>query len=328
MKGTVKLIGVFLVIGLTGCAHLFSTTPLKAMKVVKYSNVRAIEAKGKFHLNIVTGAKSNQMVIAGDNELCRKVRVILKHGTLYISNASSLLTLNVSVHRLQRLKLSGMKEVNVRALSRANMDIEAHHVDCLRLNGNFTLPTLTITGASCFTNKGSIKIGTLNSASSGTINIKRLRSDRRMTINDAGSGKIILRGTANIEHINKTGTGDINLSWVNSNRMIINASGQGTMTLSGKAKKLDVKLTDKAFLNARYLRADIVLIKTYERALAYVHPINRLFAYANRASQINYYGTPPRHYAYTHEHGLVLPMGATKAKMKIQYKAPKRSYAK
>lgn len=270
--------------------------------------VNIIHANSTYHLNIFLNADHNYIMTSGPRiNYCHEISSF-EHGTLNLNSTTPDTLVNVYVKNLDQLTLTNTHDVDVNALQHATFDLTAKNAAFIALNGNFHLPHLAVYGNTNLTAvNGKISIDTLNNNGASQITIKNLAA-KTMTINDAGSGKITLRGNTAVDKIIQTGKGLIDLYWVNSKLTKVNASGAGSVILAGKANKLVANLTRLAFLNAKYLRAKNVFVKTKRYAIAYVNPIQQLFAAATDGSIIDYYHNPVNLYKNISHEGVILPM--------------------
>ena len=119
-------------------------------------------------------------------------------------------------------------------------------------------------------------------------------------------GNITLNGKFIVDRIQNEGPGNVNLRWVSGRNIKVRCDGSGRVTLAGTAKTLRATLEDHTTLNARYLRAKEVLIKTQDYALAKVLPIISLRAFAGDYSNIYFYKSPKYINRDTKESGNIL----------------------
>lgn len=132
-------------------------------------------------------------------------------------------------------------------------------------------------------------IHTYNHAS---ITSKQFNNHSEMNIEADNFSSIKLAGNFTINHITQKSIRPINVAWVKSHELSIDGYNSGRVTLSGSANHLYAKLHNNSQLNAEYLRAQNVTIKTNEYATAKVTAINLLSAFAHDNSNIYYYKQP------------------------------------
>lgn len=321
MKTIVKLIFVLVGFGLIECLYAansptiptFPTKPtLPISSPVKETlDIRAIEARGRFHLQVKTGEKFDQIIASSDDLVLegnvispRILRMKIVDHTLYLSSNKEDLTVTVLVRDLSALKVKNLYTASVTSPKSTVLSVYADDVNALSLKGHFTIPKLVVEGYSRVSTEGTINMGLIESNSSGTLNLKGLHS-QKVTVHNQGEGHIFLRGYSDVIDIYQEGVGAIN-AWNMSYAVNVQSTSTGTVQLIGKTRRLVVDLADMAFLNAYYLQAYDVIIKTYQSASAGVRPVHRLFAAAHGNSRINYTHKPFFLYTFPEENGQIL----------------------
>jgi len=271
--------------------------------------IHNIKAEGNCNINVKTGMKKRQIILKGNTYSIKKASIKVSNGTLYIDcSAKSPLSIQVNTYQVYQIVLEDTGNIKLNAPHTNVTNIYSNNTKNVKLTGKWTIPTLEIRGTGNFKAKGYIKIKQLNFSGSGILMLKTLHDQKKMVINKSGPGHIVLRGYANVTTINQEGSGHTNLYWTNSQSTTINAEGSGSIKLAGKTKKLTAHLKDYTKLDAQYLRAKDIFIRTYHNAFAKIHPIDQLFAYAMDKSQINYYGTPKKLYRHPTQEGVILPI--------------------
>lgn len=141
----------------------------------------------------------------------------------------------------------------------------------------------------------------------GSVNVTgdQVHSDG-LSIISLGSGNIQLRGMMKVDQITQRGANYIALNWVNTTILTIDSKGRGKVFLAGLAQRIYARLRGAAILEAKYLRAKSIQIKTENHSVAYVMPLISLRAFALDKSNIYYYSNPKSLTLNTEELGNIL----------------------
>ena len=292
MRYAVKLI-VFiwiLVLG-SGCCSIKNKIDFTTIREFNPSKIETIQARGPFCLRIITGAKKNRIYIKGLSSSVSGVDAQLENGKLFLSSSASDLWVDVEVVDLQFLQLQNMNKVSVKGTSRDRFSVWANDVRHLDLSGDIKIPELNLSGRVCLTSHGKFTIDTFNNNSSQDINLETVLSDN-MIINNNSPAKVTLHGYINLHKLTQNGNGTLEIYWLKS-RGLMNADIiSGIVNLAGTAQKVTAQVANDAQLNARYLRADNLLVKTFDNAKANVQALKQFMGDASGSSIIKYYGNP------------------------------------
>ena len=125
-----------------------------------------------------------------------------------------------------------------------------------------------------------------------TVISKQFNDKRPLNIIVATGGSVNLKGRYNIASILQQSTRAISIQWANSDTITVNGRGDGKINLAGSAYQLRAKLCNNSILNAEYLRAKNVTIKTSNHASAKVEATDNLRAFAHDSSNIYFYKQP------------------------------------
>lgn len=120
------------------------------------------------------------------------------------------------------------------------------------------------------------------------------------------NGSVNLGGNYRIDAIYQSGTGKININWVDSKNLFISSDDDGLISLGGVANKMIAKLTNDAKLDAKYLRVNQAEVFTTDSATADVWASEALGGYAIDHSNVYYYKTPEKLTVVSRDHGNVL----------------------
>jgi len=137
---------------------------------------------------------------------------------------------------------------------------------------------------------------------------RHVRSYGGLTITSRDSGSLNLTGVLNVTKIVMTGSGTIKLRWVNSHKLHIYNAGSGLISLAGVADYVYARVYNTGRLDAKYLRAQNVLIQTQNSARADVLAVDSLNAFAGQRSNIYYYKWSSHQLTHARFSGNVLPM--------------------
>lgn len=120
------------------------------------------------------------------------------------------------------------------------------------------------------------------------------------------NANISFDGIFDVRKITQQGRGKVAMKWIKSNELRIDANNDGPIYLAGVATHLTAKLTDNAFLDARYLRARHAEIFATNSARAEVMPVKSLDSFADKQSTIYYHKLPHKLNKVTRDSGNVL----------------------
>ena len=130
---------------------------------------------------------------------------------------------------------------------------------------------------------------------------------KTLTIEAADAASITLRGVINLRSIEQSGSGKIDVSWINTKQVNVSANGNGYIYLAGAAKSLSLKLKGSTLLDSRYLRAEEVNALTSDKAVAHIFASKKMDAYADTNSTIYYHNNLFKNMAiYSKDEGNVL----------------------
>ena len=131
----------------------------------------------------------------------------------------------------------------------------------------------------------------LNVFGTGSVTATNLKS-KALTINTNTTGKIKLNGMMALSNLYVSGKSNVTLKWVTGNDLAIYGQNHSHITIAGNINCIRANLRGHSILNAKYLRAKTVWIKTAGQAQAQVLAINSIQAYPQDKSNIYYYKSP------------------------------------
>jgi hypothetical protein len=129
-----------------------------------------------------------------------------------------------------------------------------------------------------------------------------------MQIKAAGSSNVRISGKIGVDVLIQEGRGRISLGWIDSRQLCVTSSNGGLVYLYGATKNLIAKLTDSAYLDARYLRAKHATILATDKSSADVVATRDLNIYADKTSNVYYHNTPKEINIVTKNAGNALSM--------------------
>lgn len=93
--------------------------------------------------------------------------------------------------------------------------------------------------------------------------------------------------------IEQQGQGKIAFFWLASDKVTVRSNKNGVVYLAGQTYRLFANLADHAYLDAKYLRTNQVMVQTEDSARADVLPLDSLRASTIDSSIVGYYHRPP-----------------------------------
>lgn len=106
------------------------------------------------------------------------------------------------------------------------------------------------------------------------------------------NAQVRMRGVINLKKLTTSGNSCVNAMWVKSYHVKMCITDHSKVVLAGYTCTLDAALNSSSNLDATFLRANEVYIKTTDYACAKVLPIFALYGFAKNYSGIYYYKTP------------------------------------
>jgi len=151
------------------------------------------------------------------------------------------------------------------------------------------------------------RLNKLNVYGRSSVTANHIKSDGLYLLSDTVRN-ITLNGALLVNKIVSFASNKISIRWLNGKALSVKSSA-GRIMLAGSVTELQVKLRNHAKLDAKYLRAQRILIQTKNFAVAKVLPIKSLRAFASGHSNIYFYKKPVHISRYTSDSGNVLQLG-------------------
>lgn len=124
---------------------------------------------------------------------------------------------------------------------------------------------------------------------------------RCLTIFDESCGDLCLRGHIVLDKLISTGSGNVDIEWVDNNAVEVIAVNTAHIRLAGRATQLYAKLTGTAKLDAKYLQVQSAWIKASGGAVAEASSSTSLNTFASDLANVNYYKEPKSFYINTQD---------------------------
>ena len=263
-------------------------------KTIQLASFTTLIINGHFDIIIKTGYKKHKIIVHGTEEAIKDVVSYVDNRALTLTTAHKHHTLSnrteVTIYAKRLLFVDYLGSGNIRA---ENVDIPSLNIR------HDTLGSVNISGK--------VGIHKLVLENSGSVNITGLSSNHLVLINH-GNNLVRLKGTSNLKRLDFGGDGLVDLHWIDSPYIRITGHDTAVARLAGKVETLDVVLHNRAYMNARYLRANKAYVKTYDYARADLHVNKRLSTLAMGKSNIYYYQKAKMIAAYLGKSGAVLDM--------------------
>ncbi len=113
-----------------------------------------------------------------------------------------------------------------------------------------------------------------------------------MAIDDGSTRNMFLDGKMTVNWLNSHGTGNIDVSWIQSHHMQMLATGTGRIRLAGVVHDMRARVYKHQLYQGQYLRVNNLMIATRDNSTADVFANNTLETFAYDWSNIYYYTTP------------------------------------
>lgn len=274
-----------------------TSTPLVSKNVATpYFSALAIQGPVNVYINAIqTASATPTLQLFGDFKTVSAVTWKIKNQTLYLGTKwdywpqhGDHLTIKVNIPpaQLKQIYFNSPGSLLGKGLS-----------------GSLVLITQGNGSIKLCTNKLNLSLLSVNGKTN--ITLHHIHSTN-LIIQGKNDGKIRLEGEVALKAINLAGNGNLMLYWINSPHLNINATGTGKILLAGIVKTLDIHLAQKAFLFAKFLRADNGFIETQNQAHAEITIKNKLNTLAKDESII-YYSKPVKFLnSFSQNTGLVL----------------------
>lgn len=158
---------------------------------------------------------------------------------------------------------------------------------------------------SAFVKLGLPKLGHIEILNRASVIGKNLQM-KNLEVLVKNSGTLNLEGEFEVRNIIQNNKGKIKLGWIYGDKVNIEADGIGSILIAGNIRVLDVKLSNRSTLNARYLQSENTNIIAQDSSAAEVFAAKNLKAEAKDSANIYYYEKPHNINAVTTEAGNIL----------------------
>ena len=236
-----------------------------------------LRVDGPINIAMKNDEVESPVLIVGDVDNVSHVRVDVLNNCLrlrmdahYRTKPESRLTVYVNTAQVEKLIYNGNGSVSGNNLDRAPSTIISSGSGSIKLQGK------------------NLAICQITASEQSYIDINGLQTSQ-LTIKQTGDSHIVLRGNIVLQEVNSSGNSTLDIYWVNSTYVNVRASDRSYIKLAGIADLLDVRLSQRAFLDAKNLRAEKGFINTTSNARADVSLQKVLGALASDFSDIYYY---------------------------------------
>lgn len=268
--------------------------PKIVSRTIKLRSFNKIDIHAPVDVEIIANTTNHDIRMIGDEEAINKVSIKESASTLKVGikdwqQIKHHLVIVIRASRLYDLKYEGNGDLTAIGLNSAILNVHTKTPGKVKLSGpRVGLHMLTLDGT-------------------GPIDITGIKADN-LTIYAKGANHVTMRGEANVRAINFCGVGHTDLYWADSPYLHVIGSDDATFDIAGSADLLEVKLTDNAHFNARYLRVKRVFVKTYNNAVAEIQTTDSQNTLAKDESNIYFYKNAKFHGDFMGNSGSVLNM--------------------
>lgn len=123
------------------------------------------------------------------------------------------------------------------------------------------------------------------------------------------NSRITLNGIVNVKNIQASGNSVVRLRWVNAGELKVCGTDTARIFLAGTTQVLEARMSGYAFLDAKYLRPKVALVRTQDDATAEVLSTYSLYTFAYGDSNIYFYKKPGVFLESSTESGDILQLG-------------------
>lgn len=230
--------------------------------------------RGRVDLTVHTGYRKPGIDIWGDPNDLKQIIVKIRRGALLIDLGKGYprqgsVKIVVRAGALRNLDYKGAGFIYAPDLSAKIMNIRIHNYGRAVLKGPMYLHILRLSG-------------------SGLTEIDGARG-YQADIGLSGRAQLHLRGNLDARFIRMRGNTTLNAYWLKSPSLNLRIYDKSCLELAGAVGHLDVVLTDRAFLKARYLRSKALFVKTFGHSLAEIAAVKSQHTLASDQSDIHFY---------------------------------------
>ncbi len=272
------------------------TNPSSPVTTTAIPSFTAVNIIGNMNVNLHTGYRKPALILMGDPNTLKQVKVTVAQGVLFLS----------------------LKDNQRPCCTPISVDIRTRYLNGLVYQGNGSitgqnlranLEQVRIDNQGTTILKGTIRLGDITVSGRGYTEISGVVGPH-LRVHLSGPAKLRLMGVASLRHLEMKDHSWFSLSWVKSPSLILCASEYAYIELAGIVNKLDAQLWNSAQLNARYLRARRAYVKTHDNSIAKIATTEHQHTLATDASDIQFYNLPEMKTDFMAFDGAVLDMRA------------------
>lgn len=305
------------------------TSTVMAVKVPHFSN---LEINGNFEVQIVGGQIKDSIYILGSNINARQIVTRVNKNTVAISPIDpkgdySKVIVRIGISDLKQITNLGNARIWGRQISSKCLIIKNCNNGCIVLDGQINVKkimqlgtgSILITGA-CSPCLNIIAKGNGDVKVAGKVNVQSITHEGNGKIHIVGAygnlsliratcnGLITVAGCVNLKEIYAAGKSRVYVNRVISPGLYITAKDNAYIGLSGSVDNIDIHLKDQTRFYGKYLKGNIVYIKTLNNSHANIYVINKLFAASDGSSSLYFYGTPHTLSRFASQNAVILPV--------------------
>jgi len=268
---------------------------LHHVKLVKHcvSGFSQVKIEGHIDASVHSGYAKPMVILRGDPRDLQQV-VVETHGDTLLVNMGAgyprhgPVKAEIRTRYINYLAYDGVGNLSGTKLRSNDLILDLNNNGITNLDGYLMLRKLTVRG------QGLYKIGGVHS--------------QYLVVDIDEEARVEMRGNTNLNDLIVNGDGRFSLYWVKGPCLRVRAHGHPAIQLAGVVSKLDVELHDRAMFEGRYLRADRVFAKTFDKSVARISAVHRQHTLASDQSDIYFYNLSEMRTDFMAYDGSVLDM--------------------
>jgi hypothetical protein len=297
-----------LLAGCTTYSHFSQDPP---QKLLLFNEVSTLQLSGFSHVDLFVGSKENKAIIAGEFSSLPHVLFSRSGDRLSLGTSSRGVPLQATVYvtSLDQLTVSQVGYLQIHGLSASDCSLIARDSQNIILDGSTVWSSIDLANVENVSTQKAIGVHALH-VSGGTQATLTMMPHQTMTVDLDHDANVTLEGYPSISEIHQTDTSVLTAQWLDSQATTLLTTGATKTQLAGKTGELTIHAEQSSRVNAQFVRAGTVEVKTKDQAKVNVNALNSLFAQASDISQIFYFGHPVNHYENPIGNAVILPGSA------------------
>lgn len=260
-----------------------------------FPSFSSVNIVGNFNVQLHTGYANTAVVLSGSEAALENAELGVIDGVLTLSLKKPKLDCGPITANIRTRYLNGL-------IYHGNGNISGQH-----LRANLERAVIDTRGETVL--NGTILLGYLEVLGGGYTQIGGATS-RRLHVKVSENSKLRLKGVVALKRLDMKGKSWFSLFWEKSPTLIVRACDQASIEIAGIVNKLDGEVWNSAKLNARYLRARRVYMKTHDYSVALISATRHQHTLAADSSDIRFYNLPEMKTDFMAGDGAVLDMRA------------------